>query len=169
MNREACCLQLGQLTGAKNHPLASGFTWERRLLHPTTTLRPSTNKLVTNQDKNIINLNFSTTKLSTIVQLNLVKHRFNKRIGNPMYFNKKDFSPHYHSKRLSMQWLTNVSNFTRQRIPHRRSNIVKRALCSNVKCVVSEKERDCFDGVYTHEEDHTGNKGCVREKGVTNS
>ena len=30
-----------------NHPLASGFTRERRLLHPTTALRPSTNELVT--------------------------------------------------------------------------------------------------------------------------
>ena len=48
MNREACCLQLGQLTGANwNHPLASGFTRERRLLHPTTALKPSTNELVT--------------------------------------------------------------------------------------------------------------------------
>ena len=48
MNREACCLQLGQLTSANwNHPLASGFTRERRLLHPTTTLRHSTNKLLT--------------------------------------------------------------------------------------------------------------------------
>ena len=29
MNREACCLQLSQLTGANwNHALVSGFTWE---------------------------------------------------------------------------------------------------------------------------------------------
>ena len=48
MNREACCLQLCQLTGANwNHTLVSGFTWERRLLHPTTALRPSTNELLT--------------------------------------------------------------------------------------------------------------------------
>ena len=41
MNREACCLQLGQLTGANwNHTLVSGFTRERRLLHPMTALRP---------------------------------------------------------------------------------------------------------------------------------
>ena len=48
MNREACCLQLGQLTGANwNHPLANGFTRERRLLHPMAALRPSTNELLT--------------------------------------------------------------------------------------------------------------------------
>ena len=48
MNREACCLQLGQLTDANwNHPLASGFTRERRLLHPATALRHSTNELLT--------------------------------------------------------------------------------------------------------------------------
>ena len=48
MNREACCLQLGQLTSTNwNHPLASGFTRERRLLHPKTALRPSTNELLT--------------------------------------------------------------------------------------------------------------------------
>ena len=48
INREACCLQLGQLTGANwNHTLVSGFTWERRLLHPMTALRPSTNELLT--------------------------------------------------------------------------------------------------------------------------
>ena len=48
INREACCLQLGQLTGANwNHTLVSSFTWERRLLHPMTALRPSTNELLT--------------------------------------------------------------------------------------------------------------------------
>ena len=52
MNREACCLQLGQLTGAnRNHTLVSGFTQERRLLHATTALRPSTNKLLTELKK----------------------------------------------------------------------------------------------------------------------
>ena len=51
MNREACCLQLGQLTSTNwHHPLASGFTRERRLLHPTTALRPSTNELVGQTD-----------------------------------------------------------------------------------------------------------------------
>ena len=30
-----------------NHPLASGFTRERGLLHPTTALTPSTNELLT--------------------------------------------------------------------------------------------------------------------------
>ena len=50
MNREACCLQLGQLTGANcNHTLVSGFTRERKLLHPKTTLRSSTNKLLTGE------------------------------------------------------------------------------------------------------------------------
>ena len=96
MNREVCCLQLSQLTSAKwNHTLVSGFTWERRLLHLMTALRPSTNKLLTDWDKNIINLNFSTARLtktiSTTVYLNLVKHRFNKRIGNLMSFNKRTF------------------------------------------------------------------------------
>ena len=39
MNREACCLQLGQLTSANwNHTLVSGFTQERRLLHTMTAL-----------------------------------------------------------------------------------------------------------------------------------
>ena len=48
MNREACCLQLSQLTGANwNHTLVSGFTWKRRLPHPLTSLRPSTNELLT--------------------------------------------------------------------------------------------------------------------------
>ena len=48
MNREVCCLQLGQLTGANwNHTLVSGFTPEKRLLHPTTALRPSTSELLT--------------------------------------------------------------------------------------------------------------------------
>ena len=52
VNREACCLQLGQLTGANwNHTLVSGFTRERRLLHPTTALRPSTNELLTELKK----------------------------------------------------------------------------------------------------------------------
>ena len=64
MNRDACCLQLGQLTGANwNHPLASGFTWERRLLHPTTALRPSTNELLT-ELKTLI---FSTSKLTKTI------------------------------------------------------------------------------------------------------
>ena len=48
MSREACYLQFGQLTGANwNHTLVSGFTRERRLLHPTTALRPSANELLT--------------------------------------------------------------------------------------------------------------------------
>ena len=34
-------------TARPTDPLASGFTRERRLLHPTTALRPSTNKLLT--------------------------------------------------------------------------------------------------------------------------
>ena len=43
-----CCLQLSHLTGANwNHPLASGFTRERRLLHPATALRHGTNELLT--------------------------------------------------------------------------------------------------------------------------
>ena len=62
---------------------------------PLTALSPSTNKLLTDWDKNIINLNFSTARLtktiSTTVYLNLVKHRFNKRIGNLMSFNKRTF------------------------------------------------------------------------------
>ena len=45
MNREASCLQLGQMTGAK-HTLVSGFTREQRLLHPTTALGPSTRRAV---------------------------------------------------------------------------------------------------------------------------
>ena len=46
MNRETCCLQLGQLTSANwNHP--SHRKQEKRLLHPKTALRPSTNKLLT--------------------------------------------------------------------------------------------------------------------------
>ena len=54
MNREACCLQLGQLTDANwNHPLASGFTRERRLLHPATALRHSTNELLTELKLNL--------------------------------------------------------------------------------------------------------------------
>ena len=43
-----------------NHTLVSGFTQERRLLHPMTALRPSTNELVANWDKNMISLNFPT-------------------------------------------------------------------------------------------------------------
>ena len=67
MNREACCLQLSQLTGTNwNHTLASGFTWERRLLHPKSALRPSTNELVTDRDKNI-SLNFLTTRLAETI------------------------------------------------------------------------------------------------------
>ena len=75
MNREACCLQLGQLTGANwNHPLASGFTRERRLLHPATALRHSTNELLTE------------------LKLNLDLERKKKGgIGNPMYFNRRVF------------------------------------------------------------------------------
>ena len=54
MNREACCLQLGQLTDANwNHPLVSGFTRERRLLHPATALRHSTNELLTELKLNL--------------------------------------------------------------------------------------------------------------------
>ena len=73
MNREACCLQLGQLTGANwNHPLASGFTRERRLLHPATALRHSTSELLTE------------------LKLNLDLEK-KKGIGNPMYFNRRVF------------------------------------------------------------------------------
>ena len=44
MCREACCLQLGELNAANWN---RSFTREKRLLHPTTARRPSTNELLT--------------------------------------------------------------------------------------------------------------------------
>ena len=92
MNREACCLQLGQLTGANwNHSSVSDFTRERRLLHPTTALRPSINELLT-ELKHSYPFNFKTYKDNFTNSLTKVERRFKKRgIGNPMYFNRRAF------------------------------------------------------------------------------
>ena len=94
MNREACCLQPGQLTGANwNHPLASGLTQERRLLHPLTTLRHSTNELLT-ELKTSSTSKLTKTVLATVwLKLNLDYYFFLKKkgIGNPVYFKRRAF------------------------------------------------------------------------------
>ena len=63
INREARCLQLGQLTGANWNRT---FTRKRRplVLHPTTALRPSTSELLTELKKILI---FSTSKLTKTI------------------------------------------------------------------------------------------------------
>ena len=96
MNREACCLQLGQLTGANwNHPLASGFTRERRLLHPATALRHSTNELLTE------------------LKLNLDLEKKKKGIGNPMYFNRRVFLHTYNC----LRWMDIKTFFFERYLP----------------------------------------------------
>ena len=92
MNRKACCLQLGQVTSANwNHILVSGFTRERRLLHPTTTLRPSTNERLT-ELKTFSPFQLQNYKDSFTNSLTKVERRLKKRgIGNPMYFNRRVF------------------------------------------------------------------------------
>ena len=93
INREACCLQLGQLTGANwNHTLVSGFTRERKLLHPTTSLRPSANELLTELKHSHL-FNFKIYKDNFTNSLTKVERRFkkNRGIGNPMYFNRRAF------------------------------------------------------------------------------
>ncbi len=70
------CLQLGQLTGANwNHTLVSGFTRERRLLHPTTALGPSTNELLT-ELKNSHLFNFKTYKDNFTNSLTKAERKF---------------------------------------------------------------------------------------------
>jgi len=108
MNREACCLQLGQLTGANwNDPLVSGFTRERRLPHPTTALKHSTKELSTELKT------FSSSQLQNLqrpfhhwrvwLKLNL-DFFFLKVIGNPMYFNRMAFLHTYIHACIVSQW-----------------------------------------------------------------
>ena len=94
MNWEACCLQLGQLTDANwNHPLANGFTRERRLLHPATALRHSTNELLSE------------------LKLNLDLEKKKRGIGNPMYFNRRVFlHTHTHIDKVTRAEVTEMAN-----------------------------------------------------------
>ena len=81
MNREACCLQLGQLTDANwNHPLASGFTRERRLLHPATALRHSTNELLTELK---LNLDLEKKKGGSATRCTLIEGFFSTLLPPP--------------------------------------------------------------------------------------
>ncbi len=82
MNREACCLQLGQLTDANwNHPLASGFTRERRLLHPATALRHSTNELLTELK---LNLDLEKKKGGSATRCTLIEGFFSAELSPVM-------------------------------------------------------------------------------------